>query len=367
MNELNILSKINDILVKSTPDHFPIIKEIILKEENKKRNTSKWVLSKWFRVVAVTCLIFIIGGSVTVAADKLIGKDFFHLFYLGENSQNTDDQVYMGYDQDKEISSSTFGLVVDTDEIAIEVLGAVSTGNAATVILRVTAKQLDSVLINNGILPQGNYCFNDQTGGSLFDDFQDASYRYYYSVEDGELQPNQFNILYTVIKKEVITGKQYTIELNKFGYFSKSGFNTLYYGKWGVSINFDTQADYTKTIYLDKEIVVDNKYVTIKQMSITPFSCSIDIQGRIPEEADFRSLLNKLDKLNDELKISFNKNILLDSNSFTHCAQGGRADEYGNINQEGMVYYHLAIMFNKPILVNNVDTIYFNNEIYDIK
>jgi hypothetical protein len=367
MSELDIFSKINDILAKSTPDNFPIIKEEILKRENEKRNALNWMSSKWLRVAAIACLLFILGGSVTVAADKLIGTDFFHLFSLHETSHNTDNQVYMGFDQYEELSSSTFGTVVDTDEIAIEVLGAVSSGNAATVILRVTAKQLDSVLINNGILPQGNYCFNDTTGGSLYDDFQDASYRYYYSVEDEDLRSNQFNILYTVIKKEVITGKEYTIELKRFGYFSKGGFVTLYNKNWDISINFDTQADYTKTANLDKEILVDNKYVTIKQMSITPFSCIIDIQGRIQEDTEFSNILRKLDELNDELTVSFNNNAILDNRAFTHYATGSRADKDGNINQEGMVYYHLAIMFDKPILVNNVDAVYFNGEKYNLQ
>ena len=44
MNELDIFSKINDILDKSTPDNYPIIKEKIMKMENEKRNASKWLL-----------------------------------------------------------------------------------------------------------------------------------------------------------------------------------------------------------------------------------------------------------------------------------------------------------------------------------
>lgn len=366
MNELDIFSKINDILEKSTPDNYPIIKEKIMKMENEKRNASKWLLSKWLRAAAVICLLLIAGGSVTVAANKLAGKDFFHLFDLDETSEYADDQVFMGDDQYKEISSSTFGTVIDTDEIAIEVLGAVSSGNAAMVILKVTAKQLDTVLINDGILPQGNYCFGYTANGSLFDDFQDASYRYYYSLEDKELQPNQFKILYTVIKKEAITGKSYTIELDQFGHFS-GRFVSLYNRIWGFTINFDTQADYTKTAYLNKVILVDDKYVTIKQMSITPFSCSIDIQGRIQEDTDFRRILSRLDELNDELKIRFKNNTVLDNHSFTHSGMGSRADKDGNINQEGMVYCHLAIMFNKPILVNNIDAVYFNGEKYNIQ
>lgn len=366
MNELDILSKVNDIISKSTPDNFSIIKEEIQKKENEKRYTSKWLSPKWLRVVPITCLLFILGGSVTVAADKLIGTDFFHLIFLNETTNNTDDQVFMGYDQYKKISSNTFGTVVDTDEISIEVLGAVSTGNAATVILRVTAKQLDSVLINNGIPPQGNYCFNNTTGGSLFDNCQDASYRYYYSVEDEDLQPNQFSILYTVNKKEAIKEKE-TIELERFGHFSENRFTTLYHEIWDISINFNTQADYTKTSYLDNKILVDNKYVTIKQMSITPFSFSFDIEGRILEDTEFREILNKLDELMDELTVSFKNSTILDNRVFTHYTMGGRVDKDGNINQEGMVYFHLTIMFNKPILVDNVEAVYFHGEKYSLR
>ncbi len=364
MSELDILSRINDILEKSTPDNLPIIKEKIQKRENEKRNASKCLSSKWLKVAAIACLLLVLGGGVTVAADKLLGTDFFRIFSLNQKSHNTDDQVYMGLDQYEELSSSTFGTVVDTDELAIEVLGAVSSGNAATVILRVTAKQLDTVLINNGILPQGNYCFNDVTNGSLFEDYQDASYRYYYSLEDEDLKPNQFNLLFTVIKKEAITGKEYTIDLRSFGYFSEGRFATLYNNSWDISINFDTQVDYTKTAYLDKTIFLANQYVTIKQMSITPFSCIIEIEGKIQEDTEFKSILRKLDELNDELTISFHNNAILDQRAFTHYVIGDRADKDGNINQEGMAYYHLTIMFDRPILVHNIDAVHFHGEKY---
>ncbi len=366
MNELDLFAKIDDILEKSTPDNFQIIKEEIQKKENEKRNASKWLSLKGLRVATITCLLFVLVGSATVAADKLLGTDFFRIFSLDDTSNNTDNQVYMGFDQYEEIGSSTFGTVVDTDELAIEVLGAVATGNAATVIIRVTAKQLDTVLINNGILPQGNYCFNDTTSGSLFDDYQDASYRYYYCLEDEDLQPNQFIVLYTVIKKAPFTGKEYTIELRDFGYF-KDVFVSLYDKSWDISINIDTQADYTKTINLDKEILVDNNYVTIKQMSITPFSYSIEIEGRIKEDTEFREVLREMDELNDELTVSFLNNTILDNRAFTHCVVGSRADKDGNINQEGMVYCHLSIMFNKPIVVNNVDAVRFNGEYYSLR
>lgn len=367
MNESDIFKEINDILVKSVPDDFLIIKEKILKNENEKSKDSKWLISKWLRIAIVACLLLIAGGCVTVAANKLIGIDFFHLFYLNEASQNADSQVYMGFEQYKEISSNTSGYVVDTDVMSIEVTDAVTTGNAAVVILKVTAKQLDTTLINNGIVPQGNYSFNDTTGGSLVEDFQDASYRYYYSIDDEELLPNQFKILYMVIKKEPITVKHNTIELSKFGYFSDRGFITLYNKSWTIPINFDARTDSTKTIKIDKEILIDHKYITIKQMSITPFSCIIDIQGKIPEDSDFSNILSRLAKLNSELKVSFNNNTLLDNHSFVHSLLGSRADKEGNINQEGMVYYQLTIIFDKPILVNNVDAIYFNDEKYLLK
>jgi hypothetical protein len=368
MNERRILSQINDTLVKITPNNLPTIKEKLMKREKEEMNTVKSLLSKGFRIAAVACLLVILAGTVTVAANKLTGADFFHMFYPEESSQNADNQVYMGLDQYREISSSTVGTVVDTDEIIIEVLGAVATGNVSSVMLRITAKQLDTVLINNGILLQGNYCFNDSTGGSLFKDFEDASYRYYYSVEEEDLQPNQFDILYTVIKKETVTEKQYTIEFNNFGYFSKNnGFVTLYNNKWDILIDFDTEADYTKTINLDKEILIDNKYVTVNQISVTPFSCSIDIQGRILEDSDIVKILHELDELNDELTIQFNDTIIIDKNSFTHSAMGGRADKDGTINQEGIVYYHSTIMFNKPILVNNIEAIVFHGEKHNLK
>lgn len=198
----------------------------------------------------------------------------------------------------------------------------------------------------------------------MLNDYQEASYRYYYSADDEDLQPNQINILYTVIKNEVITGEEHTIRLERLGYYSQHGFIGLYNREWEFSIYFDTKTDFTKTIYLDKEILLDNKYIIINHMRITPFSYTIDISGGIAEDAELTNILGRLDELNDELTISFHNNVVLDHCAFSHGALVSRADNEGNINQEGIVYYHLTIMFDKPIIVNNVDAVYFNGEKY---
>ncbi|MDF2540831.1 MAG: hypothetical protein K0S47_549 [Herbinix sp.] len=366
MNEHNILSQINDTLKEATPDNLQVIKDKIQKIEEEKRIVIAKVLTKRMRF-ALACLIIILAGGVTVFANTMTGGDFFHMFYTKENSQNAEDQVYMGLEEYKEISSSTIGIVVDTNEIAIEVLGAVATGNVASVMLRVTAKELDTVLLNNGVLPQGNYCFNDNTGGSLFEDYENASYRYYYSLEEVDLQPNQFDILYTVARKETITGNQFTIELNKFGYFSKEkGFDVLYDNHWNVVISFDSIADYTKSFNYNKEVILDNHSFTMKQIAITPFSCSIELEGILPEDSDIGNIVSQLDELNDKLTLYFNEDTILDNNAFSHSALGGRADKNGVLSEEGMVYCHSYIMFDKPVLVEKITAIVFHDEKFDM-
>ena len=61
------------------------------------------------------------------------------------------------------MASGTAGTAVDTEELSIAVQGALISGNTAEIILRVTAKKLDSVLYDNGIETLNNYRFGDES------------------------------------------------------------------------------------------------------------------------------------------------------------------------------------------------------------
>ena len=161
----------------------------------------------------------------------------------------------MNMEQLNGMASSTVGTVVDTDELTIDVMGVIVSGNTAEIMLRVTANQLDSVLYETGAETLENYRFHDDMLGSLFNDFEIGTIGYYYSDRDKSLAPNQFEILYTMIGSGDFKKGQYTIELKDFGYFDFSRedqFRPLYLGSWQFNIAFDPGSDTSKSVFINQ-------------------------------------------------------------------------------------------------------------------
>lgn len=372
MNELSFLLKIHDALEDITPDNFSSIKSQILEMEQVKKVNKKRIFSGGMRLAFALCIFMILTGSVTVAAYKLTGGDFFHMFY-SRNVQNNvseqaSDQVFLGAEQYEAISSSTIGTVVETDEITIDVLGAIASGNVSNIMLRITANQLEDITYDNGIEPLKNYRFNDDTGGSLFNRFQQAGIRNYYHDEIQELKPNQFEILYTVIGYETFAGKSYTLELNKFGYFSKeNGFVTKYNNKYSFQMDFDIAADYSRIVDFNHTMVIEGQEILIKQINLTPFSLCIYLQGRALDDDMISTAVSHLDREAKDLKIAFREGTILDRSNFTYTTGGSRANQEGIITEDHIGNYQVIVSFNRPINVEMAESFKLHGEWYDIK
>lgn len=364
MNELKILLQVHDIIENTTPNNFLSIKAEIIKAEAEKRNRKSNLFSTGFRMAIATFLFVVLAGSATVAAYKLSGADFFNMFY--SKNDCLDDQVYMGSEQYNTIASSTVGTVVDTDEMKIEVLGVIASGKVSSIMLRVTAKQLDSVNYDNGIEPLKNYRFGEELSGNISDYYM-SKIRYYHSDEIKELKPNQFQILYTIIGEEAYVGKQYTMELKDFGYFtSRADFVALYHNNWSFPIDFDMQPDYAKSIDLDKNIEINNSTYTIKNIDITPFALCLSIQGSAQSDNIISQALEDLNDGMTKLKAAFHNDTVLGNNNFSFSASGGRQNPDG-YTEEDIGYYKVILQFNRPVISNNIDTITIQNEVFEIK
>jgi len=294
-------------------------------------------------------IIMVLTCTAAAVAYTLSGGDFFMQFFANKaNNDAKNDYSYMNTEQLNDMASSTVGTVVDTKDLTIDVMGVIVSGNTAEIMLRVTANQLDSVLYDTGIEPLQNYRFHNDTSGSLFNDFKMGSISYYYRDKDKRLAPNQFEILYTMIGSGNFEKGQYTMELTDFGYFDFSRedqFKPLYSGSWQFNISFDPSSDTSKSLFVDKEIMIGDYSFTLNSVNITPLACTINLNCN-EDEAFLDEHIKEIYKaFSDESKdcsLTLADGTTLSSGQFEPIPSGGA---------EG---FTLILAFYGPVTVDDV-------------
>ncbi len=294
-----------------------------------------------FAAIIIVVLIF---GTTTVVANELSGGYFFASFFSSRaNKDITTDNNYMNSDQLNNISSSTVGTVVDTDELKIDIKGMIYSGNAVNIMLRITAKKLDNVYNDNGLEMLKNYRFESERG-SLFEDFSMGSIQYFYKDDNNDLADNQFEILYTVIGNENFMGSKYTIIFDELGYFDRDlRFVAIYDTGWQFPISFDAKANNSKIIYVDKILDIDDYKFTFESVNITPLSCTMKFKSF---EMDKNTILVEL--IYNEVSnmiFALSDNVKFDNNSF----------KYSTVSEE--TDYEAVVTFTVPIDINKLDHI----------
>lgn len=295
---------------------------------------------------AIAVLIIIVLTCTAAAAYTLSGGDFFKQFFADKaNIDTKNDYGYMNTEQLNDMASSTVGTVVDTDELTIDVMGVIVSGNTAEIMLRVTANRLNSVLYDTGIEPLQNYRFHDDTSGSLFDDLEMGSIGYYYNDKNKNLAPNQFEILYTMIGNGDFKKGQYTIKLYDFGYFDfnrENQFMPLYNGSWQFNVAFDPNSDTSRNIFVDKEIMVSDYSFTLDSVNITPLACTLRLSCKEDEGEHIKEIFKAFSDGSRDCSLTLSDGTTLNSGQFEANPSGG-AEEFT-----------LILAFNGPITVDDI-------------
>jgi len=314
------------------------------------------------KLCASIAILLIFSGGISVFAYNLTGGDFFQDFFAERLNFNEGVEDYSSdFSQIDDMSSDSIGTVIDTDEITIDVMGVLVSKNTASIMLQVTANQMDSVLIEGSSGGLRNYRFQDETSGNLFDNCRMVSYQYFYSNEKEGLEDNQLEILYTILKNEDMQGKQYELELGKFGSHNsntnshKTTFTALYHDNWKFSVDFTSESDNFSTVYMNKP-VLDHKII-VKNFNITPLALRIDFIGTASNEDVFHQELEYLiDNVN--LEVIFREGNVLKEEDFDSYILGASYDE----NK-----YDILIIFNAPVDVKEIVAIRLFEENYMIQ
>ena len=316
--------------------------------------TTGFKLLRYKTAVVLLCAILLF-GSVTVAAEYISGGDFFISFFNNKRNNNENiDYSYMNTEQLNEMSSSTIGTVVDTDELTIEIMGVVISGNTAKVMIKVTANDLNSVLYDNGVLPLKNYRFYEEVS-SLDEGLAGGSIDYYYNDRNTSLKHNQFEIMFTFIGNNAFGNGKHTIKLNKFGYYSSDlEFKAIYNDTWQFEFAFDAETDYSKELYINQITNIDNNEFCLNSIKITPFALTISFKAY----TEFTNDLYKMySKEIPEIIIKLKDGTIIGRDQYSYTCG---ADEETNI-------YGAVIDFAVPITVNDVRSINIFGDEYVIE
>lgn len=218
---------------------------------------------------ALLCICLLSGCGKSSEPVVRPGAEYFTTYYKDKETParlNSEELRYM--------ASSTYGTVVDTEELSIEVDGALFCGSTAEIALRVTAKELDSALGENG----RHYKFGDECAMLMIDTLGRNCYplepSYTYCDTDESLAPNQFLLHYRFSTHEPLTMETLTIPLQDFGHFNdRWRFVPLYEGKWQVPIAVDPVADLSRQVTPQAELTAGGYRFTVEKIRLTPLSC----------------------------------------------------------------------------------------------
>jgi hypothetical protein len=307
---------------------------------------------------AAAVLIIALLTGAAYAAYSLSGGEYFRQLFsrvaAGDAAVN---YGYMNTDQLDVMSSSTVGRVVDTDELSVDVLGVIVSGNTAQFDVLVTAKKLDTVLYDTGIVQKMNYRFHEDWDIFLYEDGvkkdprgSAGSIQHIYSDKDKSLAPNQFIIRYTYISEEQLKGKTYIMTFKDFGYFDfdePDQFVELYEGEWPFTIAFDPAGDTSKTVMPGRHLSAGEYSFTVDSVSITPLAITVKFSNdeEYYDMYDHRwsDVVTALSRKVSDLTVKLADGTVLDSTQFDINGPGG-----------GEPGHELYVEFKVPISVDQV-------------
>lgn len=314
-----------------------------------------------FTATAVIILIAII--STSVLAVSLGGGEFFREMFINLTELNKGVYDYMDTDQLSAISGNTIGTVIDTNELKIEVMDTISSGNMAMVMLRVTAKELESVLFDTGYETLMNYRFGDDSYGSLFEDMDQTSIRYYYSDNENTLAKNQFMVLYTITNHHTFEAGTYLIELNDFGYYINKDeglvLNPLYNRKWKFEVELANGHEYSHAALVGGFITAGEYKFILEDIRITPMSSTMVFSYESKDESS--DIYNAFVSNTDTLKIILTDGTVLSKEDFSYTISSG-SDGTGN----SISAIVINITFNVPINAKSVREFIIFEETFSI-
>ena len=349
----------------------------------RKTSAAAVVLALFLAAGAVGCTY---GGAVRKpAAAPAYGAEVLREYYTRQaETDPRADYSRMDLDALNDMAVPTAQPVIDTEELTIETAGAIVSGNMAEIVLRVTAKQLDTLLREEAKPgPLQNYRFGDESGlmsiTTLNRTFCYLSHTYTYCDTNKALAPNQLEIRYWIDLPESFASRPYTapygieptdpggvelfyIPLTDFGYYEQGQLVPLYTGTWNVGIDLTPAADTEKVIPVERELRFGEETLLLQSIQVTPLGCTVRLI--CPEGEDYinehwDALIAAHQEADREVRetgsVTFSDGTHWTINKLYDISGGGTAGDYG-----------ICLFFPGPIDLEKIASLSLFGQEYDL-
>lgn len=278
----------------------------------------KWRFLRFTAVAAAVALL-----ATSAIAYTVTGGAFFREMFL-RSGDGQPCAVYMDADQLLELGSESVGIVVEDEELRLELVDAVCSGNTAMTAVRVTAKQLESFPQDVG--DHRNYGFlNVDDSISQGDEAFGTSWRYVFSDEDPTLAANECFLVLTITSRSEIPEGTYRILLSDFGWQTTDSETVLYPGSWELPVRLNGKDRASQTVELNAELPLNGYVYLLTEAVSTPLTLTMDFTC---DSSDLDCPDGLLSALAD-LKVELKDGTVLDSQNFTTlCTASGTGEQW---------------------------------------
>lgn len=279
----------------------------------------------------------LLGGSAL--AYSLTGGRFFRQLFLREAEGDSAVSAYMDADQLLEMGGGNVGAVQETEELRLELLDAVSSGNSAMIAIRATAKQLTE-------FPQegGHYGFLEvQDAFYNSEDAFTSGMEYLYDDDDPTLEKNSCILLLTYTSRAPISEGSYWVELHDFGCLDTE--EVLIPGSWKLSVELGGQNGYSRTVELGETYRSGGFTYLLQQVSVTPLSLTMEFRCEGGSMECVQALWEQL----DGLAIQLADGAVLDSSQFIQGRTAAGTDEGWDVT--------VGVEFSVPLPADSIQSL----------
>lgn len=303
------------------------------------------------RVVMAAVVAALLAGSAL--AYSLTGGAFFTRLFGYFGRELGLDAGVADMSQLADMGCAKLGTILETDELRIELLDAVSGGYMSMVALRVTCKQTDKVVEYD---EDGNCWQTDfaSIGGTLTDDtsIADAGYGCSYRYVDDEmgLKPNQFFLIFNTNSTNSVQAGTYTLELHDLIKSGDRKHTVLCTGDWTLEIPLEDGEKYTRTVTCGETYPIGNIEYRLERVQYSPLSMNLYFSSDSSDE--------RFGKNFTDYSITLKDGKVLDRPWFC-CGMGSGSDASGTTA-------HVTLEFNAPLDVEQIASVQFSGNSVDL-
>lgn len=215
-------------------------------------------------IAAVIILALLTGAALAYTA---FGGTFFKELFGRKAADSGKEYSYIDLEQLTELSGSTLGTVLDTDDLRVDIVDIVSSGPDLKIALKITAKQANSV---------DEYLFEGVTG-TLFRKTVIGSESYIYSDEDDSLAQNQLYLVATATLPDGCEGA-YSLILQNLGFLDTAQttpgpmeFTCLVSGEWTIDLSLSGGTTHSMSIELESPVEIGEDSYLVERLDLSPF------------------------------------------------------------------------------------------------